>query len=573
MIAPFLGFSLLSLVCYGGAISGPFLNWDDNTFLVDNPVVHRLSFANLSTLFTSLHQQVYTPLHFLSTALQYSLWGAWAPGFHVTNILVFALGLTLLYRLLLRLGVARLAALAATALYAAHPSHVESVAWITGLKDVQSFAFAMAATLFHLGTEAQRRRPVLSFAFFLAALLSKNTLIVLPALLFLLDWGVCRTPLRRSALRVLPHLALAALLTWVVQSRWKEQQILRRDSTPVAARIGDTYWHYLRTTLLPIDLSPLYPARLARGWTGGAVAGLVVPMLLGVLCLVRRWWWALAALAWFVLALSPMSNIVPLYYRVNDRYLILPTLSIALVTAHLLSPHLALGHRSPNGRSALAVTLAVAATWGALTAHQSRAWTSDRRLWTLATRRQPDSYYAWLKLGEALGHRGQYQAAMDAYAQAVRRVKLPSGFLKLNDAALRSTLGAGRRDPAYNPLMRSYAKVLRSPEQLLALASVLERRRLFAPAWVALFTARSLSPRNVEIRLRLASSWLKRKRPAQALRVLGSPPQGDDEQRRYLTYKFLALRGLHRRDEATAVLRKALQRFPDDPVLKQLAGR
>ena len=415
IVWPFVGFLLLSLVLFGRALTGGFLHWDDHQFLVNNPTVHSLGATNLWTLLSTLHQQVYTPLHHLSNTIGYTLWGAWAPGFHAVNIVVFAVGLTVLYRLLLRIGISTLAALLATAVYAAHPSHVESVAWITGLKDVQSFAFAMGAALFHVQGAAahQKRRPYLSFALFACALLSKNTLIVLPAFLLLLDWVVCGTRFRIALARVLPHLVVAAALVPVVQGRWRSREIMRQDPTPLLARMGDSIGHYLRRVAWPFDLSPLYPARVPRGWTAQAVAGLVAPLLLATLCLVRRWWKPLAALGWFLLALIPMSNIVPLYYRVNDRYLILPTLSLALLAAWLLTPRaphgpppnlrtsLDLARRNPRVGAVLGAVLAVGLLWGGLSVHLAGAWTSDRALWELATRRQPDSYYAWLKRGEA----------------------------------------------------------------------------------------------------------------------------------------------------------------------------
>jgi protein O-mannosyl-transferase len=580
VIWPFVGFLLLSLVLFGRALWGSFLHWDDHQFLVDNPTVHSLNGANLWTLLSTLHQEVYTPLHHLCNAIGYTLWGGWAPGFHAVNILVFAVGLTVLYRLLVRLGIPTLAAILATAVYAAHPSHVESVAWITGLKDVQSFAFAMGAALFHVDRSDGRdpRRPYLSFALFVCALLSKNTLIVLPAFLLLLDWLLCATRLGVALVRVAPHLAVAAALVPVVQGRWQSQEIMRQDPSPALARVGDSYGHYLRAVVWPFDLSPLYPARVPRGWTGQAVAGLAAPLLLGVLCLVRRWWKPLAALGWFLLALLPMTNLVPLYYRVNDRYLILPTLSLALLTAWLLAPHAVGGLHQALVRARhnlrpgtiLGAVLVVGMFWGGLSIHLSGAWTSDRSLWALATDRQPNSYYAWLKRGEAATARREHLEAMEAYARAVRIIRLPSGFARLFDAALHKALAAGRKDPAYKPLFAGYTRIMRRPRKLLALATLLEQKRLHEPAWAALYTAHRLAPRNVEVRLRLASSWLKRGLPKRALPLLASPPPDADQRRRFLTYKVIALRGAGQPANAHRLLRKAVKAYPRDPVLRRL---
>jgi len=441
----------------------------------------------------------------------------------------------------------------------------------------------MGAALFHVqGTGARdQRRPYLSFVLFACALLSKNTLIVLPAFLLLLDWVLCGTRLRVALVRVLPHLAVAVALVPIVGGRWKSREIMRQDPSPVLARVGDSLGHYLRAVVWPFDLSPLYPARIPRGWSGQAVAGLVGPLLLGVLCLVRRWWRPLFALGWFLLALAPMTNLVPLYYRVNDRYLILPTISLALVTAWLMTPRadgglrstLDRARRNPRVGALLGAVLAVGLVWGGLSVHLSGAWTSDRALWDLATARQPNSYYAWLKKGEAASDRRAHLEAMEAYARAVRIIKLPSGFGRLFDAALRKALPNGPKDPAYKPLFAGYARVMNRPQKLLALATLLEQKRLNEPAWAALYTAHRLAPDNDEVRLRLASSWLKRLRPRRALTLLARPPRDDDQRRRFLTYKVIALRDAGHRTQAQRLLRRAIKSYPRDPVLQNLARR
>lgn len=586
-------------VLYGSSLGGGFLNWDDRSFVVDNPVVTGGLRLELLGLFGELHRDVYTPLHFISYALQYELWGLWTPGYRAFNLALFAGGLALLFALLRRCSPEAptwIAALAA-ALYAVHPSHVESVAWITGLKDVQSFTLGLAAALVHLraGRERSRGLWAAGLMLFIAALLSKNTVVVLPALLALLDASLNGSGAWRSLLRVAPHLALAAVISVIVAHHWAESDILRRTpQAGLAVRVGASYAHYLKATVWPFSLAPLY-ALDGQARTGAAVVGwlfVVAACVAAAALLRRRGLWGVAP-AWFVLSLVPFCNIRPLYYWVNDRYLILPTLALAFVAHQLLQRASSAGRARPTAkrrrrradrprstlpRPALGAAVVLMLIWGATTVSLAHAWSSSDSLWRLAVRRSPESYYARLKLAEVHAKVGRFALARHQLVKAARLRALPSAFLRLFAVALEqdvrgATSGAALSKSQRAALLAAFGRALREPAKLLRIASQLERQRQLNTAWAVLYTAHRQRPAAAEPRLRLASNSLKRGQPDEALQWLDRRPSRRAQLRRYFALKTYALSGAGRRTEALRLLRRAAAAFPGDPLIERLSRR
>jgi tetratricopeptide (TPR) repeat protein len=117
----------------------------------------------------------------------------------------------------------------------------------------------------------------------------------------------------------------------------------------------------------------------------------------------------------FLAALVPVSNLVPLFFQVNDRYLLLPTLGLAFVAWGAIR----WAETRRAGRAAMAACVVLAVGCGAVSFRDSFSWRSDEALWERATRVRPRSYYAWMKLGETRRDAGEFEAAHAAYTRAV----------------------------------------------------------------------------------------------------------------------------------------------------------
>ena len=201
-LAPALLLVGLTAGAYIPAMNGGFI-WDDDDYVQDNLTLRSL--AGLGQIwFQPGATRQYYPLVHTTYWLEYRLWGLDPTGYHVVNVIMHALSAVLVWRLLIRLSVP--GAWAAAALFALHPVHVESVAWITERKNVLSGAFYLSAAWAYLRYEEARRPRWYWAALFLfaASLLSKTVTCTLPAALLLVLWWKGQTPMRRTTVALVP---------------------------------------------------------------------------------------------------------------------------------------------------------------------------------------------------------------------------------------------------------------------------------------------------------------------------------------------------------------------------------
>lgn len=360
---------LLAVALYVGTLQYDFV-WDDHYTVLQNPLLAHARhlprfFREDVTSLTggSLHGVYYRPLFWLSLFLDVQLWSGNPAGFHFTNVLLYVAA-CLLVLLLARalLGPGQPALLAAL-LFAAHPAHVETVAWVSGRCDPMPTIGLVVAVLAYLhGRAATGWRGIAALCggllAFAAALLSKESAVSLPALLLWLELVLPTPPTavrdRWRWLRPVPFAALALIYLWLrhgALTRWAEETLS-----------GGTLWsrlpgsleliaRYALTALLPVGLQPVYdlprPDTLLAPWPMASLALLV----LGGLSAWRLRVHAPVAslgLGWFFLALGPVLDLMPISPRplnFADRHLFIPSIGLALLAGALLSSLLqAWGH-------------------------------------------------------------------------------------------------------------------------------------------------------------------------------------------------------------------------------------
>jgi len=260
-LAPALLLVGLTVGAYIPAMHGGFI-WDDDDYVQDNPTLRSL--AGLGQIwFQPGATRQYYPLVHTTYWLEYRLWGLDPTGYHVVNVILHALSAVVVWRILSRLQVP--GAWAAAALFALHPVHVESVAWITERKNALSGAFYLSAAWAYLRYEAARRPRWYGAALvlFAAALLSKTVTCTLPAALLLVLWWKGQTPMRRPAVALGPFFVLAgtmsAVTVWMERhsvGAWGPEWDLSLVERGLIA--GRALWFYAATLLVPLDLAFIY---------------------------------------------------------------------------------------------------------------------------------------------------------------------------------------------------------------------------------------------------------------------------------------------------------------------------
>ena len=403
---------------YLRAVHGQFL-WDDDDYVTRNLALRSL--AGLGEIWFHIGRlSQYYPLTYTSFWAEYHLWGLNPAGYHAVNILLHIANGLLVWRLLdqLKLKHAWFIGL----LFALHPVHTESVAWITERKNLLSGLFYLAAAIAYL-----RSRYALSYLAFVGALLSKTVTATLPAALFLvLWWRDGKLPWKDSA-----RLAAAALTAFVLSSvtvALENRHVLRTGiaewSFSPAERLliaGRAVWFYLAKLLWPRPLVFIYPrwhidARDAGQWLYPVLFALLIAGLWALRRRVGRG--PVAALAVFAVTLLPalgFKNYFPMRFSfVADHFQYLASIApLALFVS--LGAMLIKSARLQKTAACLLLAAAALLTW-----RHETAFSSQEALWRDTLRQNPAAWIAHNNLGAILMQKGMNEEAASHFREVFR---------------------------------------------------------------------------------------------------------------------------------------------------------
>ncbi len=383
--------------------------WDDAAHMT-RPQLRPLDGLRRIWLEPGATQQYY-PLTHTAFWVQSRLWGDETLGYHLVNVAFHLATSLLLFALLRRLEVP--GALLAAAVFALHPVHVESVAWITELKNTLSGALFAAAALAYLRfDEARRKRAyALALALFVLGLLAKTVVAVLPAaLLVAFWWRRGRLEPRRDVLPLVPFFALglaAGLVTAWVERQYVIGGLAVHFGLGAKERLllaGRAIWFYLGKLVWPAELVFLYPRwDLGRpAWWAFLFPAGALLLLVAAWALRKKWRGPLAALLFFVLALLPALGFVDVYpFRfsyVADHFQYLASLGPIVLASALAA---AWRERASGAlrRAAPAAALLVLGALVVLASRQSRLYASSETLWRATLERNPGCWLALNNLG------------------------------------------------------------------------------------------------------------------------------------------------------------------------------
>lgn len=520
-----LALLLVTCLAYVPAMRAGFI-WDDDNYVTQNKSLRTL--AGLIAIWTdpSATPQYYPFVH--STFwIEYQAWGLWPAGYHVVNILLHATNAILLWQVLRKLSLP--APWLAAAIFALHPVHVESVAWITERKNVLSGLFYLSAALawlnFALVDGQPNRNPRarwrwygLSLVCFVAALLSKTVTVTLPAALLLIAWWRRGRLTARDVLSLLPMFCIG--IPFGILTIWLERNHVGAigddwgfSFVERSLIAGRALWFYAAKLTWPSPLIFIYPRwhiNSAVWWQGLFPLGAV-----GVIVFLARKGkptGPLIAVLLFAGTLFPalgFFNIFPMRYSfVADHFQYLA--SIALIVLATSAGHAAvqrLGLQAssmPRGLAGLLLMVLMGLTW-----RQAGIYHDRETLWrdTIAT--NPACTMAHNNLGLVLSEQGRL---MEASLEFRRVLQLDSKdtHARLNLANLWNE--QGRFDEA----LEQYKLLLKlDPDNVLAhfnIANVLDALQRPTEAEAHYRKAMELDPRNTQVRVNFATLLIQQQR-------------------------------------------------------------
>ncbi len=432
--------ALVTLAIYLPVLHDGFVNYDDDDYVTNNRVVKNgLTPAGIHWAFTTFHAANWHPVTWLSHMLDCQLFGLNPAAHHFVNALIHAANAALLFWLLLRLTNLAWPSLIVAALFAWHPLHVESVAWISERKDVLSTFFSLLALLSYAKFAKRNCRRSLWFAllFFALGLMSKPMLVTLPFVLLLLDfWPIQRfngSTIQRLLIEKIPFFLLAAGSCAVTFLAQRGEAVRTLKQVSLSLRLENALvasMTYLFQIFWPANLAVFYPMpeKIAPVAIFISTAALILISALAWLarkscpCLITGW-------LWFLGTLVPVIGLVKVGDAAHaDRYTYFPAVGIFIAVVFGVWNLLKQPQAQKNFLAAGGVALVICA---ALTEHQLHFWRDSESLFRHAIAVTENNSTAHLNLGAALETEGQPNEALREYRESLRLD--PYSFETAND--------------------------------------------------------------------------------------------------------------------------------------------
>ena len=447
--------TLVTLLVYQPLLKSQFLVYDDPDYVTANPhVLTGLSWQNLQWAFVTDHADNWHPLTWISHMLDCQLFGVNAPAQHLVNVLLHIASTLLLFLWLQRITAAKWRSALVAGLFALHPLHVQSVAWIAERKDVLSTLFWML-TLWSYSRYAKREGGIHYFfalLFFALGLMAKPMLVTLPCVLLLIDyWPLKRfveTKTSRLILEKIPFFILSAAVSAITLAVQKKHAMASLGAFPLPLRLENTataYMAYLGKTVCPLNLAVIYPYDLHPALPQVIIAALSLVLISGYIVFLRlQRPYLLTGWLWFLGTLLPVIGIIQVGDQaMADRYAYIPSIGLFIIIAWG-SADMANTLKIPVAPRATGATL-VLAICASITCMQLPYWHDSIALFEHAISCTTGNNIAQDLLGKAFADQQQHDQAIEHYNAALQIQ--PSDPKTWNNLGI-SLLAVGRLDEA-----------------------------------------------------------------------------------------------------------------------------
>jgi tetratricopeptide (TPR) repeat protein len=540
----------LTWLVFGQTLWHDFVNLDDHVYVYDNPLITRgLTFEGVINAFTHIHARNWHPLTTLSHMLDCQLFSLKAGGHHFTNVLLHSVAVVLLFLLLRQMTGAFWQSAFVAALFAVHPLHVESVAWVSERKDLLSAVFFML-TLWAYARYVQARsigRYLTVALFFALGLMSKPMLVTVPCVLLLLDYWPLdrfsedRTRLARSARPVhrthsvvpllvekIPLFALSAfscIATLLIQL-YSAGAI---DQLPLAWRLNNaavTYVAYIWQMFWPAGLAAFYPHPNDQLPLWQVI--LAITFLISVSLLAIQWRrerpYILTGWFWYVGMLVPVIGVVQAGEQGRaDRYTYLPQIGLYVLIVWTIAGLLSrLGQSAQRRVAAIVMPIIIALlSWRAFA--QTSHWKDSERLWNHALAVTTDNAMAHNNLGHLLLQRGDWDSAISHFELALQiRSRNGATHYNLGRALMENNLAnalarEGRLDEAVSHYEESVRLRPDYGDPYFNLGSVLFQQGRIDDAIAQWHKALVAQPNDAGFHTALGNAFLKKGLPKDAI--------------------------------------------------------
>ncbi len=516
-----------------------FINLDDPDYVVNNVRIHPgLTGDGIAWAFTQSHSANWHPLTWLSHMADIELYGLNPGGHHITNLTFHILNTLLLFYVLYRMTKKSWLSALTTGLFALHPLHVESVAWISERKDVLSTFFWLLTMAAYIGYVRRKSKSwyIGSVLLMALGLMAKPMLVTLPFVLLLIDyWPLDRldkTTWRKRLIEKIPFFALSvasSIITVIVQK--SSGAVTGTSYLPLGYRLANavlSYSRYIYKTIWPAKLAIFYPHPVGDIPILPVIlsAAVLIAITAFVVLRIRKDKYLLTGWLWYLGTLVPVIGIVQVGSQaLADRYTYVPLIGVFVIVAwagRQLTEKIKI--KPLYAGLASMVILAVCST---VTYSQVKTFQNSQTLFNHALTVTENNYEAHFQLGMALEEQGQFEQALDHYQKAI----------KIKPDHLKSLNGMG--------------VLLVKMEQLDEAIEYLEK-------------AKDVAPNFAQPYVNLAVIYLQKGQYQKAIDHYVEAQKYEDHP---IIYGYLGYAYLQRGQfaQAEAALQKAVQYYPNEP--------
>jgi tetratricopeptide (TPR) repeat protein len=493
---------ILTLAVYWQVQTHDFVNFDDDLYVVKNPhIKNGITYESINWAFTTLSTGNWHPLTWLSHMLDVQFFGINPRGHHLINLLFHIVNTLLLFSVFKKMTGDILRSGFIAALFALHPMHVESVAWIAERKDVLSTFFWMLTILsyIHYVKNQNLSRYLLLILFFTLGLMAKPMLVTLPFVLLLLDyWPQGRLRLMRSdrqkkakqsnsavhlLLEKTPLFLLTAassIVTFTVQKQGRN--VASFEAVPFLTRAANAivaYIDYIEKMFWPSNLAVLYPYPSSVPiWKIAFSSAILIAISLMVLRYVKQRPYLIIGWLWYLGTLVPVIGLVQVGNQyMADRYSYIPYIGLFIMIAWGVPGLLKQWRYKKIGTTIVAtIILAILMTTTFL---QVKHWKNSITLFSYTLSVTTNNFLSHNNLGTALAEQGHIDEAIDHWLEAIH--------IKSDYETPYNNLGlAYEKQGRIEEAIQNYVKALRiNPDYELAhfnLGNVYFKQRRFEEA-------------------------------------------------------------------------------------------
>lgn len=410
-------------IVFNQVLSFEFLDWDDNLYVLENPIIKNFTVEGIKTAFaTPQVVGTYSPIVLVSWMFDYAFWGLNPKGFHLTNLLIHAANCVFVYVLIRSWTEKKWVAILTSLLFGIHPMHVETVAWITSRKDLLMGFFSLVSILGYQSYQKTNSKLyfVLSLFGFVLAVLSKAVAVVLPVILVLIDLFIVD---RKTGWQIILNKWLffavslvAGLFAIKGQSEAKAFAETQNDILHNVVVAISSLSDYLIAVIFPIKLSALhpFPEMSAAIWLKALVA---VMVLVGGFFVARKSKLALFGLTFFLVWLLPTLQFKPFGMALfAERYTYVAYIGVFLIVA-LVAEHFL--RKSEKFKLVVSITLVWIGLLSVKTYSYASSWRDTSSLWNQVYLTYPHHYFSVFKQGTVALKKGDAEMALERFEESI----------------------------------------------------------------------------------------------------------------------------------------------------------